>query len=78
MGCIAQVPTLAAVVCCRRRAGGGGAASGGEKVFEYGDVLQAGAGLPVPRVAVDQEDDATIFYTSGTTGNPKGVLSTHR
>ncbi|PKP93198.1 MAG: fatty acid--CoA ligase [Alphaproteobacteria bacterium HGW-Alphaproteobacteria-16] len=24
------------------------------------------------------EDDATIFYTSGTTGNPKGALGTHR
>ena len=24
------------------------------------------------------EDDATIFYTSGTTGAPKGALGTHR
>src|SRR5581483_9476919 len=24
------------------------------------------------------EDDATIFYTSGTTGFPKGALGTHR
>ncbi|HEY0623821.1 class I adenylate-forming enzyme family protein [Sphingomonas sp.] len=24
------------------------------------------------------EDDATIFYTSGTTGHPKGALGTHR
>lgn len=32
----------------------------------------------LPSVAVDPEDDATIFYTSGTTGHPKGVLGTHR
>jgi long-chain acyl-CoA synthetase len=31
-----------------------------------------------PDVALDPEDDATIFYTSGTTGNPKGALGTHR
>ncbi|MDB5681268.1 MAG: fatty acid--CoA ligase, partial [Sphingomonas bacterium] len=31
-----------------------------------------------PRVEIDTEDDATIFYTSGTTGNPKGALGTHR
>ncbi|CAG9175518.1 class I adenylate-forming enzyme family protein [Cupriavidus pinatubonensis] len=34
--------------------------------------------LPLPDVAIDPEDDATIFYTSGTTGKPKGALGTHR
>src|ERR1700735_428630 len=32
----------------------------------------------LPDVALDPEDDATIFYTSGTTGRPKGALGTHR
>jgi len=39
------------------------------------------AGLPDgdrPRVEIDADDDVTIFYTSGTTGNPKGALGTHR
>ncbi|MEZ0242029.1 MAG: class I adenylate-forming enzyme family protein, partial [Sphingomonas sp.] len=33
-------------------------------------------GLPDAEVASD--DEATIFYTSGTTGSPKGALGTHR
>jgi long-chain acyl-CoA synthetase len=32
----------------------------------------------LPDVAIDPDDDAFIFYTSGTTGNPKGALGTHR
>jgi long-chain acyl-CoA synthetase len=31
-----------------------------------------------PDVAIEPDDDATIFYTSGTTGSPKGALGTHR
>lgn len=30
------------------------------------------------RVIVDEEDVASLLYTSGTTGNPKGVMLTHR
>jgi long-chain acyl-CoA synthetase len=36
------------------------------------------ADVNLPPVAIDPEDDATIFYTSGTTGRPKGALGTHR
>ena len=32
----------------------------------------------LPDVGLAPEDDATIFYTSGTTGKPKGALGTHR
>jgi long-chain acyl-CoA synthetase len=31
-----------------------------------------------PAVELAPEDDATLFYTSGTTGKPKGALGTHR
>ena len=39
------------------------------------------AALPsaeLPQADIDPEDEATIFYTSGTTGQPKGALGTHR
>ena len=32
----------------------------------------------LPEVTIDPEDDASIFYTSGTTGTPKGAQLTHR
>jgi len=36
------------------------------------------ADRPLPDIVLMPEDDATIFYTSGTTGKPKGALGTHR
>lgn len=36
------------------------------------------ADLALPGPELEPEDDATIFYTSGTTGEPKGALATHR
>ncbi|HUY43266.1 MAG TPA: class I adenylate-forming enzyme family protein [Acidimicrobiales bacterium] len=31
-----------------------------------------------PEVSIDTDDNATMFYTSGTTGKPKGAVGTHR
>ncbi len=43
------------------------------------DVIDpAAAPAELPNVAIDPDDDACIFYTSGTTGFPKGAQLTHR
>jgi len=41
----------------------------------YEDAVELGAAMP--DVAIDPHSDATILYTSGTTGRPKGAVSTH-
>ena len=44
-------------------------------VVRWNDAVVRGA--PMPEAHISSTDDATILYTSGTTGFPKGAVSTH-
>ncbi|GAA1893429.1 long-chain fatty acid--CoA ligase [Actinomadura bangladeshensis] len=47
------------------------------RVIDY-EALLARAPSPASPVRVDENDAASLCYTSGTTGRPKGVLYSHR
>jgi long-chain acyl-CoA synthetase len=69
-----ELPDLEAVIAART----------GDEVLSPGtlrweEVLgQVPSDIDLPEISVGTDDDATIFYTSGTTGRPKGALGTHR
>jgi len=56
------------------RKGSGGLPAGITSLAALTDGVQATR----PEVDIAPDDHATIFYTSGTTSGPKGVLGTHR
>jgi acyl-CoA synthetase (AMP-forming)/AMP-acid ligase II len=74
----ARLPDLARVIVSRAKEPLDGIATSLDDLI---GPLSTWAALPdtaLPQVAVGPEDDATIFYTSGTTGSPKGALGSHR
>lgn len=45
---------------------------------DFGSFLDVDAAEPVPLIEPEPDDICGLLYTSGTTGDPKGVLLTHR
>lgn len=77
---LSELPALQRVLVCRAE----GADLEDARASHWGDLLGPVAGWaalpdrPLPDVALAPDDDATLLYTSGTTGASKGALGTHR
>jgi len=75
---LGELPELGQAIVARTQDPLEGAATTLESIIGtphgYGTLPNA----PLPAVEIAPDDDATLFYTSGTTGRPKGALGTHR
>ncbi|MGN7999656.1 class I adenylate-forming enzyme family protein [Sphingomonas sp. 22176] len=76
--CYAALPDLEQVVVSRACSPLEGDAIALESILGPCNSWAGLTDIAFPEVAIAPDDDVTLFYTSGTTGNPKGAVGTHR
>jgi len=77
-----ELPDLREVIVISERRGQRpdlGAAHERVNIIDFYELLgEVADDVTPPALDIHPDDDATIFYTSGTTGRPKGAVGTHR
>lgn len=75
---LSALPELKGIIAVRTPQNQLGAARPIEELIGKPDSYGQLSSDPLEITPVEPDDNATIFYTSGTTGKPKGALGTHR
>ncbi len=70
---ISLTPLLKKVIWTQRNSGSEGSAD-----TDYEDLLQKQETSPPAGISITADDIAHLYYTSGTTGRPKGVMLSHK
>lgn len=80
LDCKAQCPSLESIIQMEppSEEQTSKANSVGIRILSFSEVIQEGLSKPLPLHPPQPLDIATFCYTSGTTGDPKGALLTHR